>query len=153
MKERPDGQLTFDFMAVNEEDAGQADTASSKTGSDLEQIKEQEEAVLAHYDIGYGFLGNGLTVWNRLEEEHGDYKTVAHIDADRSVTFYDEGLPEAVKEQIRKVADEHFRHAGGSRIFYTNPGGTGNTGGERYKSVPCGKIYGRVIQGSALHAE
>ena len=22
--------------------------------------------------------GNGLTVWNRLEEEHGDYKTVAH---------------------------------------------------------------------------
>ena len=74
-------------MAVNEEDAGQADTASSKTGSDLEQIKEQEEAVLSHYDIGYGFLGNGLTVWNRLEEEHGDYKTVAHIDADRSVTF------------------------------------------------------------------
>ena len=106
VKERPDGQLTFDFMAVNEEDAGQADTASSKTGSDLEQIKEQEEAVLSHYDIGYGFLGNGLTVWNRLEEEHGDYKTVAHIDADRSVTFYDEGLPEAVKEQIRKVAAE-----------------------------------------------
>lgn len=106
VKERPDGQLTFDFMAVNEEDAGQADTVESKTGSDLEQIKEQEEAVLSHYDIGYGFLGNGLTVWNRLEEEHGDYKTIAHIDADRSVKFYDDALPEAVKEQIRKVAAE-----------------------------------------------
>ena len=23
------------------------------------------------YDLGYGHLGNGLTVWNRLEEEHG----------------------------------------------------------------------------------
>src|SRR5699024_2154973 len=31
------------------------------------------------YDLGYGHLGNGITVWNRLEEEHGDYKTVAHI--------------------------------------------------------------------------
>ena len=43
------------------------------------------------YDLGYGHLGNGLTVWNRLEEEHGDYKTVAHIAPDRTVTIYDEG--------------------------------------------------------------
>ena len=37
------------------------------------------------YDLGYGHLGNGLTVWNRLEEEHGDYKTVAHIAPDLSL--------------------------------------------------------------------
>ena len=39
------------------------------------------------YDLGYGHLGNGVTVWNRLEEEHGDYKTVAHIAPDRTVTI------------------------------------------------------------------
>ena len=42
------------------------------------------------YDLGYGHLGNGITVWNRLEKEHGDYKTVAHIAPDRTVTIYDE---------------------------------------------------------------
>ena len=51
MKERADGQLTFDFMAVNTEEAGQPDTAENKAGSDLEQIKEQEEALLSRYDM------------------------------------------------------------------------------------------------------
>ena len=57
------------------------------------------------YDLGYGHLGNGLTVWNRLEEEHGDYKTVAHIAPDRTVTIYDEEMPQAVREEIQRVAD------------------------------------------------
>ena len=57
------------------------------------------------YDLGYGHLGNGVTVWNRLEEEHGDYKTVAHIAPDRTVTFYDEEIPQAVREEIQRIAD------------------------------------------------
>ncbi len=57
------------------------------------------------YDLGYGYLGNGLTVWNRLEEEHGDYKTVAHIGSDRTVTIYDEEMPQSVREEIQRVAD------------------------------------------------
>lgn len=57
------------------------------------------------YDLGYGHLGNGVTVWNRLEEEHGDYKTVAHIAPDRTVTIYDEEMPQAVREEIQRVAD------------------------------------------------
>ena len=57
------------------------------------------------YDLGYGHLGNGLTVWNRLEEEHGDYKTVAHIAPDRTVQIYDEEMPQAVREAIQRVAD------------------------------------------------
>jgi hypothetical protein len=56
------------------------------------------------YDLGYGFLGNGLTVWNRAEEKNGDYVTVAHIDPDRSVTFYDKDMPHDVKEKIDAVA-------------------------------------------------
>lgn len=50
-------------------------------------------------------MGNGLTVWNRLEEEHGDYKTVAHIGPDRTVTIYDEEMPQAVRDEIKRIAD------------------------------------------------
>ena len=57
------------------------------------------------YDLGYGHMGNGLTVWNRLEEEHGDYKTVAHIGPDRTVTIYDEEMPQAVRDEIKRIAD------------------------------------------------
>ena len=44
---------------------------------------EPVEAPAKEYELGFGSLGNGTTVWNRLEEEHGDYKTVewAHLFA------------------------------------------------------------------------
>ena len=64
-----------------------------------------EAAPAKAYDLGYGHLGNGVTVWNRLEEEHGDYKTVAHIAPDRTVTIYDEEMPQAVREEIQRIAD------------------------------------------------
>lgn len=65
----------------------------------------QEKAVSdVEYDLGYGHLGNGITVWNRLEEEFGDYKNVAHISPDRTVTFYDERLPENLRDEIQHVA-------------------------------------------------
>ncbi|MBP5719307.1 MAG: hypothetical protein J6X53_10115, partial [Abditibacteriota bacterium] len=56
------------------------------------------------YDIGYGYLGNGLTVWNRAEQENGDYKTIAHIDPERKVTFYEDNLPEEIRERIQRIA-------------------------------------------------
>jgi len=71
----------------------------------LETLATPAESQEKQYDLGYGYLGNGLTVWNRLEEEHGDYKTVAHIDPDRTITFYEEDMPDTIKEQIRKVAE------------------------------------------------
>ncbi len=57
------------------------------------------------YDLGYGHLGNGITVWNRLETVNGDYKTVAHIAPDRSVTIYDEDMPEEVRVKIFDYAE------------------------------------------------
>ncbi len=90
-KEESDGQLSFDFSAnPSEETVPEADG---------------QEAILSQYDLGYGYMGNGLTVWNRLEEVNGDYKTVAHINADRSVNFWDESLPEIIKKQIQQIAD------------------------------------------------
>ena len=77
----------------------------------LLQVVEEEPAIVEPakpdtpgYDLGYGHMGNGLTVWNRLEEEHGDYKTIAHIDPDRTVKFYVDDLPEDVRAQIEEVA-------------------------------------------------
>ena len=68
----------------------------------LQTVEDQPEQ---QYDLGYGYMGNGLTVWNRLEIEGGDYKTIAHIDADRNVTFYDAGIPDEIKAQILKAAE------------------------------------------------
>ena len=56
------------------------------------------------YDLGFGFLGNGITVWNRAEERDGDYVTVAHISTEREVKVYDKDMPDSVKERIQAVA-------------------------------------------------
>lgn len=58
-------------------------------------LDDEQEIALSQYDLGYGHMGNGLTVWNALETEGGDYKTIAHIAPDRTVTFYDAELPSA----------------------------------------------------------
>ena len=56
------------------------------------------------YDIGFGSLGNGTTVWNRLEEVNGDYKTIAHIEDNGDVKYYEE-LPDDVKQRIEQQAE------------------------------------------------
>lgn len=57
------------------------------------------------YDLGFGYLGNGLTVWNRAKEIGGDYPTIAHISPEGEVTYYEESLPQSVKERIRQAAE------------------------------------------------
>ena len=73
------GALYVDKDSVSEEF-----TSRWQAEDYLEQVKKQEaekenllvesvtEGASSNYDLGYGFLGNGLTVWNRLETEHGD---------------------------------------------------------------------------------
>lgn len=56
------------------------------------------------YDIGFGCLGNGTTVWNRLEEVNNDYKTIAHISEDGKEIKYYEELPNEIKHFIETVA-------------------------------------------------
>ena len=56
------------------------------------------------YDIGFGFKGNGTTVWNRLEEVDNDYKTIAHISSDGNTIKYYEELPDVVRKQIESFA-------------------------------------------------
>ena len=96
-------QLTLDMFGLTSEESAQDAPVASEAAAASVQPQEPEK-LAARYDLGYGHMGNGLTVWNRLEEEHGDYKTVAHIAPDRTVTFYDADLPEEIREEIRKVA-------------------------------------------------
>lgn len=57
------------------------------------------------YDLGFGCLGNGTTVWNRLEEVNNDYKTVAHISGDGKTIKYYEELPDEVRKRIEDFAE------------------------------------------------
>ena len=57
------------------------------------------------YELGMGYKGNGLTIWNRSIEEHGDYKTVAHIQHPQmTIKWYDKNLPREVKKEIEDIA-------------------------------------------------
>lgn len=67
-------------------------------------LAEEQPKTEKPYELGYGHMGNGLTVWNRMEEKDGDYVTVAHIAPDRTITFYDKDMPDTVKVQIEKTA-------------------------------------------------
>lgn len=57
------------------------------------------------YDLGFGYLGNGIAVWNRLEEVHHDYKTIAHISDDGNTIKYYEELPDEVRKHIEAFAE------------------------------------------------
>jgi len=65
-------------------------------------IKKLQESVneAKKYDIGSGYLGNGLTIWNRAEEKDGDYETIAHIGKDGKLTIYDKEIPADIKKMI-----------------------------------------------------
>jgi hypothetical protein len=63
------------------------------------------------YELRYGCLGDGITVWNRLEKRDDSYVTLAHIDLDlsldlaHSVKFHDKNMPLEIKKRILNIAD------------------------------------------------
>lgn len=58
------------------------------------------------YDIGMARKGNGITVYNRAEEEKGDYKNIAHISDNGTVKYYDKKLPNDIKKKIEAEASK-----------------------------------------------
>ena len=71
----------------------------------LKVAKKQPEEKAVEYDIGMGYLGNGLTVWNRAVEVNGDYQNIAHISPEGEITFYVQDLPQSVVERIEQAAE------------------------------------------------
>lgn len=76
------------------------------------------------YNLMYAHLGNGVTVRNRLVEEYGDYKTVAHISLDRQVAYYDDALPQKLRDEIEQFArtsDMRISATQDAPVFHTPP--------------------------------
>jgi len=71
----------------------------------LKVANKQSEEKAVEFDIGMGYLGNGLTVWNRAVEVNGDYQNIAHISPEGEITFYVQDLPQRVVERIRQAAE------------------------------------------------
>jgi len=74
-------------------------------------------------DLGFAHLGNGISVYDRLHEEHGDYQNVAHIDRDRNITFKVE-LKEEYKAEVEEyaaTADPNISFTQEQKVFTTRP--------------------------------
>lgn len=97
---------------------GQLEAAFEKMSAPILQQSKLTDAAYKVFDnkdakielqrsISFGSLGNGLTVWDRLNEnpETRDYENLAHIDFDRNITWYTEDLPEEIKARITETAE------------------------------------------------
>lgn len=71
----------------------------------LKDTEKQSAEQTIEYDIGMGYLGNGLTVWNRAVEVNGDYQSIAHISPEGEITYYVQDLPQSVVERIAQAAE------------------------------------------------
>ena len=76
-----------------------------------ELLPEEKADEAPTFDIGMGYLGNGLTVWNRAVEENGDYQTIAHISNEGEIHYYVDGLPEDVVARIEQAAAQEQQKA------------------------------------------
>lgn len=83
------------------EETVESDTKEKRAPPSLPEIPKD----IPGYQLGYGLLGNGVTVWNRLVEEYGDYQTIAHISPEGEIKFYQDDLPDAVSKRIEKQAE------------------------------------------------
>ncbi len=77
---------------------------SEGLGDYLQPEEKADSAESPAFDIGMGYLGNGLTVWNRAVEESGDYQTIAHISSEGEIRYYVDGLPDDVVSRIEQAA-------------------------------------------------
>ena len=80
-------------------------------GDYLQPEEKTDPTKAPAFDIGMGYLGNGLTVWNRAVEENGDYQTIAHISDEGEIRYYVDSLPENVVERIEQAAAQEQQKA------------------------------------------
>jgi hypothetical protein len=91
-------QKAYKIMLSQSKDKGQIERTF---GKHLKEVVTEAKK----YDIGSGWMGNGLTIWNRAEEEYGDYKQIAHISKDGTLKIYDKALPADIKKMFQMWAD------------------------------------------------
>jgi hypothetical protein len=91
-------EKAYKIMLSQSKDKGQIERTF---GKHLKEVVSEEKK----YDIGSGWMGNGLTIWNRAEEKNGEYKIIAHISKDGTLKIYDKALPNDIKKMFQMWAD------------------------------------------------
>jgi hypothetical protein len=74
-------------------------------------------------DLGFGHLGNGITVWDRTREKRNDYLMVAHIDTHRQITYH-AIISEEQKSAIEEYAntdDPNISQCHEQKVFMSRP--------------------------------
>ena len=75
-------------------------------------------------DLGFGHMGNGITVWDRTRNKFNDYAIVAHISADRKISLRELPLSEEQLELITEAATKHDPQVSFTqtdKVFTTRP--------------------------------
>jgi hypothetical protein len=75
-------------------------------------------------DLGFGHMGNGITVWDRTRSEFNDYAIVAHISADRKISHRDHPISQEQMDAITKAAskeDPQVSVTQSEKVFTTRP--------------------------------
>jgi hypothetical protein len=64
------------------------------------------------YSVRFYHMGNGFVVANRLQEENGDFKSLAHISSKREISWRinPNTLPLKIKEHIQAMAQSDSEH-------------------------------------------
>ena len=57
-------------------------------------------------NLGFGYLGNGVTVWDSNREKNNDYLAVAHISEQGVVSYYKCSLSIEAKQSIETFAQK-----------------------------------------------
>jgi hypothetical protein len=92
-----------------------------------------------NYEIGFGFMGTGITVFNNAVGKNEEPKIVAYINADRSITYYDSNLPEetiiSIKEAAEKIDDP---------VFVTQPDTGGTLAKNSFETTNTNNFTGKT---------
>jgi hypothetical protein len=99
------GENEKDIPAWIQDHITNAENFISQASSNYHEYGKNESVNEAKkYDIGAGYMGNGLTIWNRAEQQHGDYRTIAHIDNYGKISIRDKQIPSNVMKMIEDWA-------------------------------------------------
>jgi hypothetical protein len=77
------------------------------------------------FDLVFASLGNGITVFDKNRQEHNDYKIIAHIKKDRSISWNMTKLPSDVKNKIvrySRIANPSISASQSEKVFDKNTG-------------------------------
>ena len=108
------------FQAIFEEMSAPILMQSKLTDAAFEAFHNEGAVVKGQISLGFGSLGNGITVWDRLSDdpETMDYVSIAHISEEGEISwrvgddYFDDEFREYFKSQVEQQAIEVKKEKG-----------------------------------------